>query len=145
MLISYHGINLIKSFESCRLKAFKPTPKDVWTIGWGRTKGVFSWSTCSQPTADLWLSQDVAAFAASVNKFIGNAPTTQFQFDAMVSLAYNIGIGAFFTSTVLRDHKAKLYSAAASAFLLFNKQKGVVVAGLERRREAESALYLENV
>lgn len=141
MLVSYHGLNLVKGFESCRLKAFKPTPKDVWTLGWGRTKGIFRWSTCTQATANLWFSQDMASFAKGVNAAIGNAPTTQAQFDAMVSLAYNIGIGAFLTSTVLRDHKAGAYPAAAAAFLLFDKQAHVVVSGLVARRTAEAVLY----
>ena len=137
------GLDLIKSFEQCRLQAYLPTPNDVPTIGWGTTgPDIHMGLVWTQQQADDRFAADVSRFAASVSALLGICPTTQNQFDAMVSLAYNIGAQHFATSTVLREHKLSLYSAAAAAFLLWNKQAGIVLKGLVRRRQAEAALYL---
>lgn len=132
-----------QGYEKCSLVAFKPTPNDVWTIGWGHTDGVQEGDTCTQEQADDWWIEDLAEFSQAVSSDIGDAPTTQDQFDAMVSLAYNIGAGqkGFAGSTVLRKHRIRAYGAAAFAFSLWNKQDGVVLEGLVSRRAAEAAIY----
>lgn len=138
------GIALIKSFEGCKLTAY-PDPAtggDPWTIGWGTTgpdvkRGVV-WS---QDYADKRFAAHVAEFAERVAKMIGDAPTTQNQFDALVSLAYNIGTHAFAYSTLIRKHREGNFAGAASEFTRWNKANGKVMAGLTRRREAEAALY----
>ncbi len=61
------GLYLIKSFEQCRLKAFKPTPNDVWTIGWGHTNGVKEGDTCTQEEADSLLTLDLGWVEDCVN------------------------------------------------------------------------------
>jgi lysozyme len=91
----------------------------------------------------------VARFADKVEKLLGDAATTQGEFDAMVSLTYNIGVGSadpkkpggFTRSSVLRLHKAGDKAGAAAAFQMWNKQAGKVLNGLTIRRAAEAALY----
>jgi GH24 family phage-related lysozyme (muramidase) len=143
--VSQKGIALVHSFEQCRLTAYPdPGSKDghPWTIGWGSTgpgiqKGV-SWT---QEQADARFERDLAQFGAKVDALLGSSQTTQHQFDALVSLAYNIGVGALAKSTVLRKHKAGDHKGAAAAFLMWNKNDGKVMRGLTRRRLAEADLY----
>ena len=133
-------ISLIQSFENCRLAAFLPTPKDRWTIGWGHTDGVQEGETCTQAQADAWFVDDLSDFAEGVSDHL-TTPTTQNQFDALVSLAYNIGLENFETSTLLHMHNAGRYTDAANAFAAWCHQDGQVLQGLVRRRAAEAALY----
>jgi lysozyme len=131
---------LVRHFEGCKLKAYK-CPAGIWTVGYGSTgpeivSGVV-W-TQEQAEADLeWRLNN--EFAPTVRQSAGDA--TPAQFGAMCALAYNIGRGAFLRSSVARFHKAGNQAAAADAFLMWNKARGVVLAGLTRRRKAERALY----
>ena len=139
--VSAKGETLIKSFEGCRLKAYLPTPNDVPTIGWGTTgPDVKLGMVWTQKQADDRFTAHVAEFAAKVAKLVG-PKVTQNQFDAMVSLAYNIGTGGFGSSTLLKLHKAGDYKGAAAQFGRWNKQAGKVLNGLTKRRAAEAALY----
>ena len=139
----------IKGFETCRLSAFKPTPNDVWTIGWGRTTGVWAGMTEDQAQADADFTAAMALFGRGVTQELDGAPTTQGQFNAMVSFAYNVGLDndhdgiaeGLGDSTLLKLHKAGDYVGAANEFAKWNKQKGVVLNGLTRRRAAEAAMY----
>jgi len=137
-------LDLIKSFEGCKLAAY-PDPGsggDPWTIGWGSTgpdikKGVV-WT---QAQCDDRLAADVQCFALQVDKLIGPVSTTQSEFDALTSFAYNLGASALAGSTLLRMHKAGRHSEAAQQFLRWDKAGGKVMRGLTRRRQAEAALY----
>jgi lysozyme len=134
--------NLIKSFEQCRLTAYLPTPKDHPTIGWGTTgPDVRMGMVWTQARADGRFSRDLNDFATGVTHELGNAPTTQDQFDALVSFAYNVGVKALDSSTLLKKHKSGDYAGATLEFLKWNKQAGVVLNGLTRRRTAEMNLY----
>lgn len=139
------AIKLMHEFEGCRLTAYPdPGSKDgnPWTIGWGSTgPGIQRGTVWTQQQADERFAADLAKFGAKVRDAIGSTPTTQHQFDAMVSLAYNIGIGGFTGSTVLRKHKAGDYAGAKAAFAMWNKNDGKAMVGLTRRRAAEAALY----
>jgi len=143
-MIGKAGLDLIKSFEGLELKAY-PDPAtggDPWTIGYGHTgpevKPGLVWT---QAQANNAIADDVARFSDGVSKLIGAAPTTPGQFDAMVSLAYNIGLGNFKESTLLRLHKEGDHAGAQGQFIRWNKAAGKVIAGLTRRREAEAKLY----
>jgi len=143
--VSNNCISLIKRFEGCVLGAYPDpgTGGDPWTIGWGTTgpdihKGLI-WT---QEQANERLASDVAKFAARVDQLIGDASTTQSEFDALVCLAYNIGLGNFGSSTLLKLHKAGRVQEAAQQFVRWNKAAGKIMRGLTRRREAESALYV---
>lgn len=145
-IINEAGIDLIKDFEGCRLEAYQDV-KGIWTIGVGHIKGVKAGMRITMAQADQFLREDLAGAEAAVNHGVGSAPTTSNQFAAMVSLCFNIGGGGFAGSTVLREHRAGHFQAAADAFLMWNKATidGVLqpVAGLTRRRTAEKALYLK--
>ena len=144
-------IKLIQQFEGCAKKrtdgSFTAYPDpgtggDPWTIGWGSTgpdikKGLV-WT---QKQCDDRFAEHLAQFAANVGKAVGNAPTKQNQFDAMVSFAYNVGVANLAASTLLKKHKAGDYKGAAAEFARWNKAAGKVLAGLTKRRAAEAALY----
>ena len=140
MKISEAGLELIKSYEKCRLEAFRPTPKDVPTIGWGHTKGVMMGDTCTQEEADAWLLDDLLDAENCIRSAI-SLPLTDGEYSALVSLVYNIGCHAFRGSTLLRCILDGNLDGARDQFARWNKQKGEVLAGLTARREAEAELW----
>lgn len=148
------GIDLMHQFEGCEKK--RPDglfeaylcPAKVWTIGWGSTgKDPFSGgmigkgTVWTQEQCDRRFDMHLAQFEEGVRDAVGMVPTSQAQFDAMVALAYNIGVAAFKRSTVARKHRNGDYEGAANAFGLWVKAGGKTLRGLVRRREAEAALY----
>jgi GH24 family phage-related lysozyme (muramidase) len=139
------GLGLLKQFEGCRLDAYQDTA-GLWTIGYGHTAGVVEGMTISQGQADSFLLSDSEHASNAVMALVWDSAWNFNQFDAMVSLAFNIGSRAFRSSTVIRQHRAGNYLAAGDAFLMWDKdhQDGqlVVVPGLLRRREIERAYYL---
>lgn len=151
MKVSPKGRDLIAEFEQGpgggpALTAYL-CPAGKWTIGYGRTQGVKPGDTLpSAVYAKILLDEDLAEWAAGVEKVLAGAKTSQHEFDAMVSLAYNVGVPGFAGSTVLRLHKAGDKTGAARAFGMWNKAtvggQLVEMPGLTRRRAAESALYL---
>lgn len=135
------GLALIKSFEGCRLKAYKPVPTEkYWTIGWGHygadvTEGM----TITQAQADALLVQDCAGSVAAVNnpKYCPITETlNQNQFDALVSFTFNCGSGGL--QTLCKNRTA---AEIAEKMLLYNKGGGNVLPGLVRRRKAEQELF----
>ena len=143
--IPYEAVELIAEREGCKLRAYL-CPAGVWTIGWGHTKGVKPTDLWTQEYADKMLLQDLRAFTTRVSDLCAR-PADPYQLGAMVSLAFNVGIGGFSKSTVLRQHNAGNDQAAARAFALWNKAtiNGQLKAldGLTIRRSLESALYLK--
>lgn len=147
--IPHEAIVLIKSFEGFRAKAYLDTlaKPPVWTIGYGTTAaagvGIVpkSGMVITEPEAEWYLQKAVDQFAAKIWPGI-QKPITPQQFGAFVSLAYNIGPGAFLKSSALRQFNAGDNRKAADAMLLWNKAGGKVLKGLVRRREAEKALFL---
>jgi len=144
--ISERGMDLIKEFEGCArvrpdgtIEAYQ-CPAGVWTIGWGATGHDIGSSTCwSQVQCDERLAEDVARHAKDVLRALENAPTSQSQFDALVSFHYNTG--AIHSATLTRKHKAGDLDGAAAEFARWNKAGGRIMAGLTRRRAAEAKLY----
>jgi GH24 family phage-related lysozyme (muramidase) len=133
---------LIKSFETCVLHAYLPTPDDKPTIGWGTTgSDVALGMKWTQGQADERFAHDLGAFARGVVDAIGDAPTTQGELDALVSLAYNIGLANLRGSTLLRLHRQGDRVGAAAQFARWTRQAGKVLHGLEQRRTAEALLY----
>ncbi|MFX5276963.1 lysozyme [Acinetobacter baumannii] len=140
------GLNLIKGFEGKRLNAYDDGV-GVWTIGFGTIKypngvRVKKGDTCTEQQAETYLKNDLTKFEVAINKLV-KVPLTQNQFDALVSLTYNIGSGAFKNSTLLKKLNKGDYQGAADQFLVWNKAGGKVMKGLVRRREAERALFLK--
>ncbi|PZO71638.1 MAG: glycoside hydrolase [Pelagerythrobacter marensis] len=147
--ISPAGIALIKRFEGCarrlpdgRIAAY-PDPGTggaPWTIGWGSTGGGIGPETVwSQQQCDERLERDLARYASDVAAALGDAPTTQAQFDALVSFHYNTG--AIGRATLTVRHRAGDHEAATAEFARWNRAGGQVLRGLAIRRAAEAALY----
>jgi GH24 family phage-related lysozyme (muramidase) len=142
---------LIQQFEGCAKKqadgsfAAYPDPGtggDPWTIGWGTTGAdVKQGVVWTQQQCDDRLTADMTSFAAKVAAVLGTTQTSQHQFDALVSFAYNVGVGNLSSSTLLKLHKAGDFAGAAQQFGRWNKAAGKVLPGLTRRRAAEAALY----
>ena len=143
-------VALVQQFEGCAKRQADgtvtayPDPGtggDPWTIGWGSTgldiKPGLVWT---QQQCDDRLDQDITSFAARVTDAIGAAPTSQHQFDAMVSFAYNVGIGNLASSTLLKRHKAGDFAGAQQQFAMWNKAAGKILPGLVRRRAAEAGM-----
>lgn len=141
MQTSQAGVDLIKEFEGCRLKACR-CPAGVLTAGYGSTgPHVKPTTVYTLEQAETRLRLDLMRFEQAVIR--GANDFSQHQFDAMVSLAFNVGIGAFEKSTLLRKHNAGDHEGAAREFGRWNKAGGRVLAGLTRRRAAEAVLYLK--
>jgi len=133
------SLALIKEFEGLRLEAYL-CPADVWTIGYGHTKGVVQGDKITQAGADAFLAQDVLWVAAAVDKKVKVELNTN-QEAALYSFIYNVGAGAFGKSTLLRKLNDWDYEGAANEFKRWNKGGGKVLRGLIRRRNAEAALF----
>jgi lysozyme len=140
MRISQRGLELIKGFEGLRLKAYL-CPAGVWTIGYGSTgTHVRAGMVISERDAEDLLRSDLRRFEQGVAKLAPEC--TQGQFDALVSFAFNLGLGALAKSTLLRKHKAGDHAGAAAEFRKWVMAGGVKLKGLVRRRAAERDLYL---
>lgn len=141
--ITYEAVCFIGQLEGCRLDAYQDIG-GVWTIGWGETRGVKQGDVWTQAEADRRFLESLNEFALGVSASL-QRPANENEFGAMVSLAYNIGLGGFARSTVLRCHNAGDAAAAARAFALWNQVGGVESKGLTTRRAHEAALYLTPV
>jgi lysozyme len=134
------GLTLTKTFEGLSLSAYADQG-GVWTIGYGHTgQGVHAGLTITQDQAEAFLESDVAGAVTGVNRLV-TAEINQNHFDALVDFAFNLGVAALATSTLLRDVNAGDFTSAAPQFLLWDHCKGVVVPGLLRRRQAEQTLF----
>ncbi len=140
MTTSAAGRAALAAREGCRLEAYRDT-MGVWTIGIGHTgraagRAVTPGLTIDRREAEALFAGDLKPFEAAVDDALGVA-VTQGQFDALVSLAFNIGAGRFAGSTVVRELNAGRRDAAADAFLLWCRPPE-----LKPRRLAERAQFL---
>lgn len=144
MKISGGGIELIKKYEGCRLKAYKADPsEEKWTVGYGHY-GVEQGVTISQAQAEQYLREDIAKFDGYVNRYV-SVPITQNMHDALVSFTYNLGAGRLKKSSLLEKLNCRDYIGAADVFLLYNKTDGRVLNGLVRRRQNEREVFLTDM
>lgn len=150
MKIGNDGLELIKDFELCKLKAYKPVATEkYYTIGWGHYgPDVEKDMVITQERADQLLVQDINKFEGYVNNFSqkNKVNLNQNQFDALVSFTYNVGT-SWMTSSTIRTYLLngiEKYTDAqiTNAFVMWNKAGGKVLAGLTRRRKAEAELFL---
>ncbi len=138
--ITSAGLELIESFEGYRAEAYLD-PVGVFTIGFGHTgPGTRTMGPLSRAQAGQLLRRDVAGFEHGVDAAV-KVPLTPGQFSALVSFAYNVGLGAFRTSTLLKKLNARDYTGAAGQFGVWTHGGGRVLPGLVRRRAAEAALF----
>jgi lysozyme len=138
------GVNLIKQFESLRLRAYL-CPAHVWTIGWGHTAGVREGMRITPERAEELLCGDMEQVELGLAQVI-RVPLTQGQHDALVSLCFNLRGGAQKLPSIAPRLVAKLSrgdcDGAAAELLDINRANGQVLPGLTRRREAERALFV---
>lgn len=137
MKTSQTGINLIKKFEGCVLHAYKD-PIGVWTIGYGHTVGVKDGQKITQKQAEKFLKDDLKIYEKGVTD--SKIKVNQNQFDALVSFAYNCGIGSL--KTLL---SGRTLNQVSDALLLYNKAGERVLQGLVNRRKAEKELFDKGV
>lgn len=138
---------VVEPSEGKRLAAYRDCV-GVWTIGYGHTRRaglpdpvVVRRITDAQ--ADMILADDLAVFENGVAAELKNiARVEQREFDAFVDLAFNIGLGAFKSSSLLRHYRAGDKATTARDFLAWNKAGGKVLPGLVKRREAERNWFL---
>lgn len=141
MNVSAAGMKMIQSLEGLELKAYKDIV-GVWTIGYGHTgPDVRPGMVITKGQADELMRCDLDKFRYAVGESVNTAPT-QNQFDAMVSLAYNIGAEAFKDSTLLRKFNKGDVQGAADQFPRWNKAGGKEVGGLTHRRHKERDHFL---
>jgi lysozyme len=143
--VSAEGRTLIQQFEGLSLTAYL-CPAGKWTIGYGHTEGVQPGDRITKAHADSLLAADLVSYVRAVDDALGACAASQHEFDAMVSLAFNVGAGSFKGSTVLRLHRQGDHQGAARAFGMWNKAtvdgRLQEMPGLTRRRAAETAFYL---
>ena len=144
MRISYKGRSMLRQLEGDELEAYQDSV-GIWTIGTGHTAAAGAPSpragmTITQQESDAILARDLIATENGVLKALTRQPT-QNQFDAMVSLAFNIGVNGFARSSVVSRFNRGDDAGAAAAFLMWNKAGGRVLLGLDKRRRAEMKLF----
>ncbi|NJN21797.1 MAG: glycoside hydrolase family protein [Leptolyngbya sp. RL_3_1] len=148
MGVSSKCIDLVKAFEGCRLEAYE-CPAKIPTIGYGTTfypngQAVRMGDRISQQQAEAYLAIKCDSLYGEIQKLV-KVPLNQNQIDALVSFVYNIGLGAFQRSTLLKFLNQGDYAAAANEFPEWNKAtvNGVkqVLNGLVRRRDEERFLF----
>lgn len=140
MRASQAAIDLIKSFEGFRSESYQ-CPAGIWTVGYGTTRGAEPGQRVTEAEAVTMLRADLQHVEGVLSAAV-KVPVTQAQFDALCSLAYNIGCGNLTRSTLLKRLNGGDAPGAAEEFLRWNRAGGQVLVGLVRRREAERALFL---
>jgi lysozyme len=150
---SADAVELVKRFEGCHRRqgnVFVPytCPAGVLTIGWGHTNAQHrqfdKHARWTQVDCDAALLEDLAVVGEQVSGQLhgrGAAAIGQHRFDALVSFVFNVGIGAFKRSTLLRRVNERDYARAALEFHRWNRSGGKVLPGLVRRRAAEALLF----
>ena len=133
-------MDLENEFEGCQLTAYQDGG-GVWTIGWGHTgPDVHAGLVWTQQQADAQLAKDKARAQAVIDELVTDHLNADEDL-AVRDLIFNIGQGNFAHSTLLRDLNAGDLNGAAAEFDKWDHVAGKVVAGLLRRRQAETALF----
>ena len=133
--------DLMHHYENCKLEAYL-CPAGIWTIGWGSTGShVYKGLIITQEEADQLFIEDCERFVESVNSSV-KVPLTQYEFDALVTFAYNVGCGNFESSTLLKKLNIGDYQGASDELLRWDKSKGKVLKGLTYRRQSERHYFL---
>lgn len=139
MKANERAYSLIRQFEGLRLTAYR-CPAGVWTIGYGHTSRVMLGMTVTLEQAEEFLRQDIEVVENIVNSECSDL--RQCQFDALVSFVFNVGVGNFRKSTLLKKVKANPDdNSIMDEFLRWVYAKGIVQPGLQKRRLAEMKLY----
>lgn len=152
------GIDLIKAFEGCHNQPYL-CPAELWTVGYGHVLYPEQARLKADERAyyplnpehnrvwdadeiDALLAEDLHRFEAGVLRLCPAAADSDRHFAALVSFAFNVGLGNLQASTLRMKYNRLDFEGAADEFLKWRKSNGVVLAGLERRRKAERYLFL---
>lgn len=138
------NLELIKKYEGFSSQAYK-CPAGVWTVGWGHTgRDINKDTILTREEAELMLKKDVANLQEQILFLLDDKPSMN-ELDALTSLVYNVGLGAFKRSRLLKRINLKENGELISKeWIEFNKVNGKVVKGLLRRRAEEICLYFTN-
>ena len=139
MKLSEAGYDIIKHFEGLKLDAYQCSA-GVWTIGYGHTRNVKQGDTITEEQADRFLEQDVKATVKFVNLYV-RVELTQQMFDALCSFVFNVGVGAFRNSTMLRLLNRGNYDKVLLEFGRWVNVNGKESNGLKMRRKMEAELF----
>ena len=137
--ISAKGLDLIKKFEGLELESYL-CPADVWTIGYGSTKGVKEGMSITEEEAEALLKKEAQEYCDYVKEYV-SVTLTQNQFDALVSWTYNLGPRNLKNSTLLEVLNKEEYDKVPEQILRWTKAAGKELNGLVRRRQAEADLF----
>lgn len=137
--ISAEGLALIKQWEGLRLEAYR-CDAGVWTIGYGHTASAYEGMKITLEQAERLLVQDLDVFENAVSRAV-KVDLSDNQFAALVSWAYNVGVGAMQKSSLIRKLNAGDYGSVPGELARWNKVKGKVNRGLSNRRAAEIGLW----
>ena len=140
MIINDAGRQIIMDAETLQLEAYR-CPAGVWTVGYGHTGDVQPGDRVTEHQAEVILEFDLKRFEEGVTKLAPRVNANQFS--ALVSLAFNIGLGALAKSTLLKEANAGRVLNAANEFGKWVHGGGKVLPGLVKRRAAERALFLQ--
>jgi lysozyme len=137
MTYSKTGLELTKHFEGCRLHAYED--EGAYSIGYGH-RGVAPDAICTQAQADAWLAEDIQFAADFIDKHV-TITLSQPQFDALVDFVFNVGVGNFEHSTLLKLLNAGKLKEAADEFPRWNKASGKILDALSERRKDEQTEF----
>ena len=146
MHISQEGLSLIKHFEGCptdeegNVIAYQDAV-EVWTIGYGHTKGVQEGDKWTKEKAEFMLWRELEdEYEGYINDYV-HVPLNQNQFDALCSWVYNLGPANLKVSTLLKKLNNGEYEEVPAQIKRWNKAGGKVLEGLVRRRNAEALMF----
>ena len=152
------GISLIKRFEGCKKRPYR-CPAGLWTVGYGTVLYLNQINLkmperlaypldpkddreFSQDEIDGFLRKELGSTERGVARYCPAATHNQSQFDALVSFAYNCGVGALQRSTIRMAYNRGDIEQAADGFLKYTRGGGKVLPGLVARRNAERSLFI---
>jgi len=136
---SQEGIDLIKHFEGCETKAYQCSA-NVWTVGYGHTRGVREGDEITQDKAEYFLLEDLKHFEDYVDRLV-EVSLNQDQFDALVAWTFNLGPTNLGESTLLKKLNEGHHDEVPSEMARWNRSNGQILEGLKRRRKAEGLLW----
>lgn len=133
------GVELIKAFEGLQLRPYR-CPGGIWTIGYGHTRTVAANMQITPAQAEVLLREDLQIVERAISRLV-QVKLSENQFSALVCFAFNVGIGNFERSTLLRLLNRGWYDQVPAQLMRWNRAGGEVYGGLARRRAAEAKLW----
>lgn len=136
MAVGAAALVSVVSYEGYREHAYTPVAGDVATIGFGTTEGVKAGDKTNPVEALGRALKDLEKFDTRLKECV-KVPLHQHEYDAYLSLSYNIGSKAFCDSTLVKELNQENYGEACKQILKWDKFKGKALAGLTKRRQSE--------